>query len=113
MGASLEKLASLPDDTAVYCAHEYTLSNLRFALEVDPTNMLLNERVQRERAKRARGEPTLPSTIGLERATNPFLRYREPAIVNNLIAAHRMERLRSAEPIAAFVALREWKNLYR
>ena len=63
-----------------------------------------------EEAKRARGEPTVPSTIALEQATNPFLRYREPAITMRLIAENRVD---TEEPIAAFAALREWKNGYR
>ncbi len=110
MSASLDKLASLPDTTHVYCAHEYTLANLRFARAADPTNAALAERLEREQAKRARGEPTVPSTIGLEKATNPFLRYRDDAVLNQLIAENRVN---TKEPIAAFAALREWKNSYR
>jgi len=110
MTASLAKLAALPDDTQVYCAHEYTLSNLRFAQHVDPRNAALATRVVAEQAKRERGQPTVPSSIGLEKLTNPFLRYREPAIAEQLRAAGRLE---SAEPLAVFTALREWKNSYR
>lgn len=113
MRASLEKLARLPDDTLVYCAHEYTLANLRFAHEVEPENRALSARIQRDEAKRACGEPTVPSTIGMEKSTNPFLRHGEPEIVSNLIAARRLNRQQSAEPVAAFAALREWKNVYR
>ena len=107
---SLAKLACLPGSTKVYCAHEYTLSNLRFALAVEPGNPVLVTRMALEEAKRARGEPTVPSTIALEQATNPFLRYREPAITMRLIAENRVD---TEEPIAAFAALREWKNGYR
>ncbi|MBC7514434.1 MAG: hydroxyacylglutathione hydrolase [Herminiimonas sp.] len=107
---SLAKLASLPGSTKVYCAHEYTLSNLRFALAVEPGNAALVERMALEQAKRARGEPTVPTTIALEQATNPFLRYREPAILMRLRAENRVD---TEEPIAAFAALREWKNTYR
>ena len=110
MSASLDKLAALPGATEVYCAHEYTLANLRFARVAEPGNAALAERLLREQDKRARGVPTVPSTIGLEIATNPFLRYREPAIVATLMAEHR---LNTKEPIAAFAALREWKNTYR
>ncbi len=110
MTASLAKLAALPDDTQVYCAHEYTLSNLRFAQHVDPRNAALATRIAAEQAKRERGQPTVPSSIGLEKLTNPFLRYREPAIAEQLRAAGRLE---SAEPLAVFTALREWKNSYR
>ncbi len=110
MADSLGKLAALPDATEVYCAHEYTLSNLRFAAEIEPENDALTARIQSEQAKRDQGRPTLPSTIGLEKSTNPFLRYREPAIAARLISAGRLS---TREPIAAFAALREWKNSYR
>ena len=110
MVASLNKLATLPDATQVYCAHEYTLANLRFAHEVEPGNTTLNERIRTEQAKRDAGQPTLPSTIGLEKATNPFLRYREPAIAEHLISSGH---LATKEPIAVFTALRQWKNTYR
>jgi hydroxyacylglutathione hydrolase len=109
MATSLFKLASLPDNTEVYCAHEYTLANLRFANAVDPDNALLIDRIQVEQAKRNQGIPTVPSTIGLEKATNPFLRYQEPAILARLKAAGRLHQ---TEPVAAFAALREWKNTF-
>ena len=73
MWASLSRLAALPDDTAVYCAHEYTASNARFALSVDDSPAL-TARAQAVFAARERGEPTVPTTIALEKATNPFLR---------------------------------------
>lgn len=81
---SLKKLAALPLETKVYCGHEYTLSNARFALSVDPTNSALKERAARIEAKRARGEAALPTTIGDELATNPFLRWHDPVIRRNL-----------------------------
>jgi hydroxyacylglutathione hydrolase len=109
MATSLAKLAELPDNTEVYCAHEYTLANLRFANAVDPDNALLIDRIQVEQAKRNQGLPTVPSTIGLEKATNPFMRYMQPAILNRLKAANR---LHGTEPVAAFAALREWKNTF-
>ena len=73
MWTSLQRLAALPDDTAVYCAHEYTASNARFALSVDD-DPALKARAEAIFAARERGEPTVPTTIGLEKATNPFLR---------------------------------------
>ena len=73
MWASLSRLAALPEDTTVYCAHEYTASNARFALSVDP-NPALKARAEAIFAARERGEPTVPTTIALEKATNPFLR---------------------------------------
>ncbi|MGZ3159878.1 MAG: hydroxyacylglutathione hydrolase [Burkholderiaceae bacterium] len=109
MAKSLSKLAMLPDATEVYCAHEYTLANLRFAHEVDPDNTALTNRIQVEQAKRNQGRPTVPSTIGLEKVTNPFMRYLEPAILARLKAAGR---LHETEPVAAFAALREWKNTF-
>lgn len=110
MIASLSKLAALPDTTRVYCAHEYTLSNLRFAQEVEPGNPALAARIVAEQEKRQRGEPTVPSSIGLEKATNPFLRHTEPSIVERLEACGK---LAVRDPVAAFAALREWKNSYR
>ncbi|WP_019140597.1 hydroxyacylglutathione hydrolase [Noviherbaspirillum massiliense] len=110
MVGSLEKLANLPDATQVYCAHEYTLSNLRFAHEVEPGNTALSQRIETEKAKRARGEPTVPSSIGLEKMTNPFLRYREPGIMDRLTS---LGKLSQREPISSFAALRQWKNSYR
>jgi hydroxyacylglutathione hydrolase len=107
---SLGKLASLPDSTEVYCAHEYTLSNLRFALEVDPGNEELHTRYAVEQAKRDQGLPTIPTSIGLEKMSNPFLRFRRPEIAERLISSGHLS---SREPIAVFAALREWKNSYR
>lgn len=110
MVASLTKLQTLPDATQIFCAHEYTIANLRFAIEVEPNNSELTTRLQHEQAKRAQGRPTVPSTIGLEKATNPFLRFCEPGIADRLVATgHISDR----EPIAVFAALRQWKNSYR
>jgi hydroxyacylglutathione hydrolase len=110
MLASLTKLASLPDATQVYCAHEYTMANLRFAQEVEPSNQAIHARIQSEQGKRDQGKPTVPSTIGLEKLTNPFLRHQEPAIIKSLISGGRLAQ---SEPVASFAALREWKNSYR
>ncbi len=84
MLASLRKLAALPPATVVYCGHEYTQSNARFALSVDPGNSALKERAEKIEALRAEGRPTLPTTIGEELATNPFLRWDDEAIRRNL-----------------------------
>lgn len=110
MMTSLGKLAVLPDDTLVYCAHEYTLSNLRFAQEVDPGNAALDARVRADGAQREAGQPTIPSTVGLERATNPFLRHDEARIVQSLVEAGHL--MPGAAPVDAFAALREWKNTF-
>ena len=109
MAQSLSKLASLPDDTNVFCAHEYTLANLRFALAAEPENPALIARIANEQAKRERGEPTLPTTIGLEKATNPFLRCQQANIVARLQASGRLE---GNEPVATFAALRKWKDKF-
>ena len=76
MHDALQRLAALPPETRVYCGHEYTLANGRFALTVEPDNQALVARMAEVEAMRARGEVTLPSTIALERATNPFMRAR-------------------------------------
>ena len=86
---SLDKFAALDPQTRVYCGHEYTLSNLRFALAVEPDNPIVREREVREQRKRAAGEPTLPSTIGDEHVTNPFLRTVEPSIADAASAPAR------------------------
>ena len=107
MYASLSKLAALPGDTRVFCAHEYTMANIEFALAVEPNNAALQARAQRDAGKRAAGKPTVPSTIQDEKATNPFLRASEPAV----IAAVQSQRdLRSTDPIEIFAAIRQWKN---
>jgi hydroxyacylglutathione hydrolase len=116
MLASLSALAALPDATQVFCAHEYTLANLRFASAVEPHNPALQARVTVEEAKRAQGLPTVPSTIGLEKATNPFLRSSQPAIIASLVQAGRLPDQPDAsqeDAVAAFGALREWKNTFR
>lgn len=108
MISSLGKLAALPDDTLVFCAHEYTLSNLRFARVVDPDNQALKDRVALETDRREHNVPTVPTTIGVEKATNPFLRYREPAITAQLVKAGHLPA--GDTPLAVFTALRLWKN---
>lgn len=110
MAASLSKLAALSGDTLVFCGHEYTLANVRFALAVEPGNAALRERQLREEAKRDRGEPTVPSTMAEERATNPFLRAGEPAVFA-AVEAHAGRPL--ADAVDAFAILREWKNGFR
>ena len=96
MWQSLQKLAALPEDTTVYFGHEYTLSNARFATTVDPDNEALLERVAGIEVLRAKGGFTAPTTIGLEKATNPFLRAGDPAIRRHL----GMERASDAEVFA-------------
>jgi hydroxyacylglutathione hydrolase len=99
MWSSLQRLAALPAETRVYCAHEYTAANARFALSVDD-DPALRARAEAVFAARARGEPTVPTTIGLERATNPFLR------------APRLDGFAAASPEAAFAAVRAAKDAF-
>jgi hydroxyacylglutathione hydrolase len=110
MAASLGKLAALPGETRIYCAHEYTLANLRFALAVEPHSNALHERQARELDKRARNVPTVPSTLADERATNPFLRAGVPEV---FAAAEAHAGRKLADAVAAFAMLREWKNGFR
>ena len=110
MVESLAKLSALPEQTAVYCAHEYTLANLKFAREVEPENKVLLTRIAAEQKKREQNQATVPTFIGMEKSTNPFLRYTEPAIMDRLTS---VGRLANREAIPAFAALREWKNAYR
>jgi len=104
---SLNKLKTLPLETLVCCAHEYTLSNLRWALQVEPDNTALQVRWQQAQDLRAQGQPTLPSTIGLELETNPFLRTLQDEVAQSasIWAGRELD-----SSVAVFAALREWKN---
>lgn len=107
MHASLSRLAALPDDTAVFCAHEYTLSNYDFATAVEPGNEALAAEFARLRQLRADGIATVPGSIGRERALNPFLRSGEPAIA---ASAARQAGMALDGPVEVFTALRRWKD---
>lgn len=103
---SLQKLAKLPDTTLVYCAHEYTASNLRFALVCESGNPAVQQRVADTSRLRAAGISTVPSTIILEKATNPFLRCTEPEIIRSL----QQRGLSDTSELAVFTALRKWRD---
>jgi hydroxyacylglutathione hydrolase len=109
MFGSLARLAALPGDTRVCCAHEYTLGNLRFARAVEPDNAAAAEYTAWCERQRSAGRATLPSSIARERAVNPFLRCAEPAVVRSALqhGAH------SADPVPVFAAIRQWKNEFR
>jgi hydroxyacylglutathione hydrolase len=109
MHASLGKLAALPPDTRVCCAHEYTLSNLRFAQAVEPDNTHIAGHIAQCEVLRARQEPTLPSTVGLELQINPFMRCEQPAVM----AAARKRGAASDDSVTVLATLRQWKNEYR
>ena len=107
LSASLLRIAALPPDTQVYCAHEYTLANLGFAKWVEPDSPALAERVRDAQGLRASGAPTVPSELALELATNPFLRTGEPGV----IAAAESYAGRPLHGHAeVFTALRQWKD---
>jgi hydroxyacylglutathione hydrolase len=110
MNASLTKLRNLPPETRVFCGHEYTAANLRFALTVEPTNRAALEYQARVSQVRVQGNPTLPSTLGLELQVNPFLRCDEPPVVR-AAEVHAGQSL--AEPAAVFGVLRAWKDQFR
>lgn len=107
MHASLARLAALPADTQVYCAHEYTLANLRFAAAVEPGNAAIVARTEDTAALRAEGRPSVPSTLAIELATNPFLRWNAPEVV--AAATRRLGRT-PADAGEVFAAIRDWKN---
>lgn len=109
MHSSLQKLAALPPATQIYCAHEYTQSNLRFALAVEPGNQTLAERAEQVSRLRDAGAITLPSTLALELATNPFLRVAQPEVQ---AAAARHSGVPLTCPAEVFAALREWKDRF-
>lgn len=110
MHTSLSKLMGLPEATRVYCGHEYTLSNIHFARAADPGNEELEVLEQSVRRLRDQNVPTLPSTIVQEKATNPFVRCSEPAIVE---AASRYAGKPLSDPVSVLAAIREWKNNFR
>ena len=109
MQSSLGRLAALPGNTRVCCTHEYTLSNLKFAREVEPDNPQLLAYQTQCQALRAQNLPTLPSSIETERQINPFLRSDQPSIV----ASARRFDAHGAQHNGTFATLRQWKNEYR
>jgi len=104
---SLSRLAELPEETRIFCAHEYTLANLGFAQRVEPGNADLAQRMQECRSLREHGRPTLPSTIGMEKRTNPFLRCDLPTIRES---AEQFCDRRLTTPEEVFTAVRFWKD---
>ena len=107
MHASLQALAALPPATRVYCAHEYTLANLAFAAAVEPDNDELAARIEDARALRERNEATVPSSLALELATNPFLRCSDPGLQASLKA---QGKLQGESGVDVFAAVRAWKD---
>lgn len=106
---SLEKLRALDDGTQIYCAHEYTLANIRFAKVVEPNNTHLLAREAEAQARRRDGDPTVPSSLGLEKHTNPFLRSHIP---NVIAAAENFAGQRLSGGADVFAAVRKWKDAF-
>jgi hydroxyacylglutathione hydrolase len=106
MSESLDRIAALPDSTLIYCAHEYTEMNLKFALAVEPDNAALQARVVKVAALRAAGEPSVPSTLGEEKLTNPFLRCAENAVIEAGLQHAAVDRKKTS----VFKAIRSWRN---
>ena len=109
MYASLQKLASLPDETLVYCTHEYTLHNVRFAKVVEPDNPVLAQRAVEIKEQRRCNLPTLPSILAIEKATNPFLRCDQPTLIHT-VSQHAGKLLH--DPISVFTEIRKWKDTF-
>lgn len=107
MHDALVKLAALPDATRVYCGHEYTLSNLKFARAAEPGNAFLRELTARMVRLREAGAPTLPSTIAQEKASNPFIRVDAPGVIAS--ASQRAGRPLN-DPVSVLAEIRDWKN---
>ena len=110
MYQSLEKLKALPSNTLIYCGHEYTLSNLKFAKEVEANNLNILEYIEASQLKLAQGLPTLPSTLETEQSINPFMRCAEPDLRQSI--SHKMLNSNSASDSEIFSYLREWKDSF-
>jgi hydroxyacylglutathione hydrolase len=110
MYGSLQRLAGLPPSTGVYCAHEYTVANLRFALQVEPENQALQRRLASAEDLRTEDQPTVPSTIGEELQTNPFLRCH---VAEVRAAAEANVGARLSDEVEVFAAVRAWKDGWR
>lgn len=106
---SLQKIAQLPPKTKIYCAHEYTQENLRFAATVEPNNVTIQQRIEDTKQIRQKGMPSLPSDLTLELATNPFLRCHHSDVIQS--AMHFAKKTLD-NPIEVFTALRLWKDQF-
>jgi hydroxyacylglutathione hydrolase len=109
MFSSLQRLSALPPETRVYCTHEYTEHNLRFAHMLNPDNPALIRREQEVLSLRAQDQPSLPSTIAIEHDTNPFLRCDQPEI---RAAVQQLGNSDAADPLSVFCAMRKMRNTF-
>jgi hydroxyacylglutathione hydrolase len=107
MYTSLQKIAALPDDTAIYCGHEYTLNNLLFAQTVEPHNLDIKNKIGKVKTLRDNDLPTVPSLLSEEKTFNPFLRCDK---IDVIYAAEKHSNKQLSDPISIFAAIREWKN---
>ena len=107
---SLNKLKNLPDQTLVHCAHEYTLSNIKFALAVEPQNQELLAWQQKAQSLRQQGVPTVPTTIAHEKSVNPFLRCEESSVIESV---KQHQAIKDTHPVTVFAHLRSWKDTFR
>jgi len=105
MWPSLKKLRALPDDTRIYCGHEYTQANCRFAVTIDPENQRLRDYTAKVDTTRAKGQPTIPSTMAIEKECNPFLRADDPGLLAKFGGADK-------DPVKAFAAIRQAKDVF-
>jgi len=109
MYQSLQKLQSLPDETLIYCAHEYTEANLAFAKTIEPHNQTLNQRIIKVKALRQQNLPSLPSTLSEEKATNPFLRCTQPGVIQQ---ASQLAGRKLSRPDEVFAVIRKAKDCF-
>lgn len=109
MWQSLSRLSSLPPETKLYCAHEYTEANTRFALAVEPGNSNLQQRAQDIAKTRAENKPTIPSTLAMELATNPFMRSNQESIKE---AAEKYGQCKASSEVETFALIRQWKDSF-
>lgn len=107
---SLQKIARLPDETQIYCAHEYTEQNLRFASQVEPGNIYIQQRIDDVKNSRRNNQPSVPSTLTLEKNTNPFLRTHIPAVKQ---AAEYFAKQQLHNEVEVFAAIRRWKDNFQ
>jgi hydroxyacylglutathione hydrolase len=109
MHNSLLKFKNLPDDTQLYCGHEYTVANLQFAATVEPENKAIQDRLLEAKELREQNRPTVPSTLKIEKQTNPFLRCEEPSVIT---AAENHSGQNLSQAFEVFAAVRSWKDSF-
>ncbi len=104
---SLQRISQLPEETQIFCTHEYTLANLQFAKTVEPDNQTIQERLKNEQTKRRQNQPTLPTSLALEQQTNPFIRCNQSSVANSINQYWKSNWVTTQE---LFTGLRRWKD---